>query len=344
MKLDHGGHLTHGMKINFSGSTTTSSPTGCGGGLILDMDELGRSPRTRAEGDPGRLVRLPEQLDFKRFREIADSVGALLVTDMATSRASWPPSSTRARCLLDVVTTTHKTLGGARPDDPLQGGRRRSTRRVPGSPGRTLMHVIAGKAVALKIAQTELFRERQRRTREAPPRWPRRCSRPASTCSPAAPTSAIARRPSRLGSRRPAGRGPPGRGGHHRQPQRRPLRSPPAGRLVGLRIGTPALATRGFQVDDFREIGKVIGEALTGDFDDEAKCRSAPGAGRALSALSAPDSARRGLTDEPALRARAGGGRARRPARAAQDRLGSIRAPPPCSAPPARASPRCCAS
>ena len=81
------------------------------------------------------------------------------------------------------------------------------------------------------------------------------------------------------GSRRPAGRGPPGRVGITVNRNAVPFDPAPAGRLVGLRIGTPALATRGFQVDDFREIGKVIGEALTGDFGDQAKasCRSAPG-------------------------------------------------------------------
>ena len=112
----------------------------------------------------------PRQLDFAAFREIADSVGAYLVVDMAhfaglVAAGEHPSPVPHA----DVVTTTiHKTLGGARGGMILckeEHAKKINSRTFPGMQGGPLMHVIAGKAVALKIAQSELFRERQRRTR-----------------------------------------------------------------------------------------------------------------------------------------------------------------------------------
>src|SRR3954465_285043 len=118
MKLDHGGHLTHGMKINFSGLYFDIVSYGVREeDSRLDMDELAQI----AEDSQPKLIlagwsAYSRQLDFQRFREIADSVGALLVVAMAHFAA---PVAARGRPSpapsADVVpTTTHKALGGAR--------------------------------------------------------------------------------------------------------------------------------------------------------------------------------------------------------------------------------------
>ena len=127
MKLDHGGHLTHGMKLNFSGKLYDIVAYGVREeDSRLDMDAL---QRLADEFRPKLILAgwsaYPRQLDFERFREIADSVGALLMVDMAhfaglVAAGEHPSPVPHA----DVVTTTiHKTLGGARGGhDPLQGG------------------------------------------------------------------------------------------------------------------------------------------------------------------------------------------------------------------------------
>src|SRR5918999_4647044 len=173
MKLDHGGHLTHGMKINFSGRYfdivaygVRESDSRC------DMDEVERlAKETRPKLILAGWSAYSRQLDFARFREIADEVGAYLMVDMAhfagLVAAGLHPNPVP---YADVVTTTtHKTLGGARGGMILckeEHAKKINSRTFPGTQGGPLMHVIAGKAVALKIAQSELFRERQRRTRE----------------------------------------------------------------------------------------------------------------------------------------------------------------------------------
>jgi len=172
MKLDHGGHLTHGMKINFSGRLYDIAAYGVReSDSRLDMEELART----AEDTKPRLIvagwsAYPRQLDFAAFREIADSVGALLMVDMAhfaglVAAGEHPSPIPHA----DVVTTTiHKTLGGPRSGMILsteEHAKKINSAVFPGQQGGPLMHVIAGKAVALGIAGTDLFRERQQRTR-----------------------------------------------------------------------------------------------------------------------------------------------------------------------------------
>src|ERR687895_1788554 len=171
MKLDHGGHLSHGMKINFSGLYFDIVAYGVREeDSRLDMDELAQI----AEDSKPKLIiagwsAYPRQLDFGRFREIADSVGAILMADMAHFAglvAAEEHPSPVPWC--DVVTTTtHKTLAGARGGMILckeEYAKKINSRVFPGHQGGPLMHVIAGKAVALKIAATEAFRERQERT------------------------------------------------------------------------------------------------------------------------------------------------------------------------------------
>jgi glycine hydroxymethyltransferase len=276
MKLDHGGHLTHGMKINFSGLYFDIVGYGVREeDSRLDMDEL----QQLAEDARPKLIlagwsAYPRQLDFQRFRDIADSVGAILMADMAhfagLVAAEQHPSPVP---YCDVVTTTtHKTLGGARGGMILckeEYAKKINSRVFPGHQGGPLMHVIAGKAVALKIAQTEMFRERQQRTRAgAAVVAEEMLAAGVNVLTSGTDVHLVLAdlRDSELDGQQAEDR-------LHEigitvNRNAVPFDPRPPAVSSGLRIGTPALATRGLQVDDFREIGKVIGETLTGGFGD----------------------------------------------------------------------------
>src|SRR3954462_9329826 len=171
LALDHGGHLTHGMKLNVSGKLYEVVAYHVRReDKLVDMDEVAE---LAVEHKPKLIVAgwsaYPRQLDFAAFREIADSVGAKLMVDMAhfagLVAAGGDPSPVPHA---DVGTTTiHKTLGGPRSGmiickEELAADINRAV--FPGTQGGPLMHVIAAKAVALKIAQSEPFRQRQRQT------------------------------------------------------------------------------------------------------------------------------------------------------------------------------------
>ena len=275
MRLDHGGHLTHGMKLNFSGKLYDIVAYGVrDADSRVDMDELQKlAEETRPKLILGGWSAYPRQLDWARFREIADSVGALLMVDMAhfagLVAAGEHPSPVP---YADVVTTTvHKTLGGARGGMILckeEWAKKVNTAVFPGQQGGPLMHVIAGKAVSLKIAGTEIFRERQRRTRAgAAVVAEELMSAGVNVLTGGTDVHLVLAdlRDSELA----------GPDAESRLDEigitvnRNAVPNDPRPPMVtsGLRIGTPALATRGLQADDFREIGKVIGEALTGPFE-----------------------------------------------------------------------------
>src|SRR4029078_1100594 len=171
LALDHGGHLSHGMKLNVSGKLYEPVAYHVDrDSYLVDMDEVAR---LAADHRPKLIVAgwsaYPRQLDFAAFREIADSVGALLMVDMAhfaglVAAGEDPDLVEHA----DVVTTTvHKTLCGPRSGMILcrEEYAKEINRAVfPGTQGGPLMHVIAAKAVAMRIAATEEFRARQRQT------------------------------------------------------------------------------------------------------------------------------------------------------------------------------------
>jgi glycine hydroxymethyltransferase len=279
MKLDHGGHLTHGMKINFSGLYFDIVGYGVREeDSRLDMDEL----QQLAEDSRPKLIlagwsAYPRQLDFQRFREIADSVGAILVADMAHFAglvAAEQHPSPIPYC--DVVTTTtHKTLGGARGGMILckeEYAKKINSRVFPGHQGGPLMHVIAGKAVALKLAQTEMFRERQQRTRAgAEVVAEEMVSAGVNVLTGGTDVHLVLAdlRDSELDGQQAEDR--LNEIGITVNRNAVPFDPRPPAVSSGLRIGTPALATRGLEVDDFREIGKVIGETLTGGFEDHKR-------------------------------------------------------------------------
>ncbi|WP_421014453.1 serine hydroxymethyltransferase, partial [Glutamicibacter creatinolyticus] len=172
LNLAHGGHLTHGMKLNFSGRLFNIVPYGVDEATnLVDMDEV---ERLAVEHSPKMIVAgwsaYPRQLDFARFREIADKVGAYLFVDMAhfagLVAAGLHPSPVPHAHV--VTSTTHKTLAGPRGGIILSNdaeiAKKLNSAVFPGQQGGPLEHVIAGKAVAFKIAASEEFKERQERT------------------------------------------------------------------------------------------------------------------------------------------------------------------------------------
>ncbi|HZH24793.1 MAG TPA: serine hydroxymethyltransferase [Solirubrobacteraceae bacterium] len=278
LALPHGGHLSHGMKLNVSGRLYDIAPYEVSpDDHLIDMDEVSRIARERR---PKLLLAgwsaYPRVLDFARFREIADEVGAYLVVDMAhfagLVAAGIHPNPVEHA---DVVTTTvHKTLGGARGGLILcreEYAKKINSAVFPGQQGGPLEHVIAGKAVALRIAASAVFRERQERT--------------------VAGAQAVA------GELLGAGNGvnvlTGGTDVHlvlvdlrdseldGMQAEDRlheigitvnrnavPFDPRPPAVSSGLRIGASALATRGVQADDFTEIGRIIAGALQPGFED----------------------------------------------------------------------------
>ena len=165
MDLAHGGHLTHGMKLNFSGRTYDFVHYGVGSDGYIDYDQvrdiaLREGPRMILAGASA----YPRTIDFEKFREISDEVGAYFLTDMAhiagLVAADVHPSPV-PYCEM-VTTTTHKTLRGARGGMILCRGeftKKVNSRVFPGMQGGPLMHAIAGKAVAFGEALQPEFRD-----------------------------------------------------------------------------------------------------------------------------------------------------------------------------------------
>jgi glycine hydroxymethyltransferase len=165
MDLAHGGHLTHGMRLNFSGRTYTIVHYGVGDDGFIDYDQL----REIALRERPRMIlagasAYPRVLEFERFREIADEVEAFLLTDMAhiagLVAADVHPSPIPYSEI--VTTTTHKTLRGARGGMILcreEFAKKVNSRVFPGMQGGPLMHAIAGKAVAFGEALKPEFKD-----------------------------------------------------------------------------------------------------------------------------------------------------------------------------------------
>jgi len=278
LSLAHGGHLTHGMRINVSGrlydiaAYETDRETG-----LIDMDAVAALARERR---PKMIVAgwsaYPRQLDFPRFREIADEVGALLFVDMAhfagLVAAGLHPNPVP---YADVVgTTIHKTLGGPRSGMILcreEYAKKIDSAVFPGQQGGPLQHAIAAKAVALKIAASEQFKERQQRTLDGAKAVAAALLNAGHgvnvlTGGTDVHLALVDLRESELDGQQAEDR-------LHDigiTVNRNAVPFDPRPPMVtsGLRVGTPALATRGLQHDDFVEIGDVMAAALTPAFAD----------------------------------------------------------------------------
>ncbi|GCD95084.1 serine hydroxymethyltransferase [Embleya hyalina] len=284
LDLAHGGHLTHGMRINFSGKLYNVVAYHVDEKTHrVDMEEVERLAK---EHRPKLIIAgwsaYPRQLDFPEFRRIADEVGAFLMVDMAhfagLVAAGLHPSPVP---YADVVTTTtHKTLGGPRGGVILskaEYAKKINSAVFPGQQGGPLEHVIAGKAVAFKVAASDDFKDRQKRTLEGSAILAERLTRKDVTDVGITVLTGgtdvhlvlVDLRDSELD----------GQQGEDRlhsigiTVNRNAVPFDPRPPMVtsGLRIGTPALATRGFGKADFEEVADIIAEALLPDFDETRK-------------------------------------------------------------------------
>jgi glycine hydroxymethyltransferase len=244
--------------------------------MLVDMDEV---QRLADEHRPALIVAgwsaYPRQLDFAAFREIADSVGAKLMVDMAhfagLVAAGEHPSPVPDA---DVVTTTiHKTLCGPRSGMILcrsEHAKAIDKAVFPGQQGGPLMHTIAAKAVALKIAATPEFAARQRQTianARALGAGLEAGGIPVLTGGTDVHLVLVDLTPTGLDGQTAEDR--LAEVGITVNRNAIPFDERPPMNPSGLRIGTPALTTRGFLEDDMREIASVIATALGDDFDTE---------------------------------------------------------------------------
>ena len=276
LELSHGGHLTHGMKLNFSGKLYNPVAYGVDPeSFLVDMDSV----RDAAiEHKPKVIIAgwsaYPRHLDFAAFRAIADEVGALLWVDMAhfagLVAAGVHPSPVP---FADVVSTTvHKTLAGPRSGLILSRdkvlAKKLNSNVFPGQQGGPLMHVIAAKATAFKLAATAEFKERQERTLRGASILADRLTAPDSKAHGIDVLTGGTDVHLVLADLRHSEiNGQQAEDALHEvgiTVNRNSVPFDPRPPMVtsGLRIGTPALATRGFGDVEFTEVADVIAEAL----------------------------------------------------------------------------------
>ena len=277
LSLAHGGHLTHGMRLNFSGKNYKAVA------YEVDRETMRIEPEKVREAALAELPRViiagwsayPRHLDFQAFRDIADEVGAALWVDMAhfaglVAAGLHPNPVPHA----DVVTTTvHKTLGGPRSGMIIssrgeQWGKKLNTAVFPGQQGGPLMHAIAAKAIAMKVAQTEEFKDRQRRTIEGAQILAERLgaddAKNAGIKLVTGGTDVHLVLVDLVDSEL---NGQQAEDLLHEvgitvNRNAVPFDPRPPAVTSGLRIGTPALASRGFDAEDFAEVADIIGTTL----------------------------------------------------------------------------------
>jgi glycine hydroxymethyltransferase len=277
MRLDHGGHLTHGHTVNFSGKLYSVVSYGVDpeSGLI-DFDEVRRLARKHR---PKLIVcgasAYPRVIEADRFREIADEVGSLLLCDMAhfagLVAAGLHPNPT-PHC--DFVTsTTHKTLAGPRSGFILcreQHGRALDRAVFPGMQGGPLLHAIAAKATCFRIAASEPFRAYQEQIRA-------NADALAATLAEGGfdlLTGGTDTHLVQLDLRRSAWTGKDAEERLHEigitvNRNTVPFDERPPTVASGIRLGAPAVTMRGFDEDDMREVGRLIVAALSDGADTD---------------------------------------------------------------------------
>ena len=283
LELAHGGHLTHGMKLNFSGKLYNPVAYGVDPTTFLvDMDVV----REKALDTRPRVIiagwsAYPRHLDFEAFRSIADEVGAMLWVDMAhfsgLVAAGLHPSPVP---YADVVSTTvHKTLAGPRSGLILARdmalAKKLNSNVFPGQQGGPLMHVIAAKATAFKLAAEPEFKERQERTLRGASILADRLMADDSRAGGVDVLTGGTDVHLVLADLRASPiNGQQAEDALHAvgiTVNRNSVPFDPRPPMVtsGLRIGTPALATRGFGDEEFTVVADVIAEALKPDADIE---------------------------------------------------------------------------
>jgi glycine hydroxymethyltransferase len=278
MRLDHGGHLTHGLKVNFSGRLYTLVGYGVDRETnLVDFDEVRRLAQ---EHRPKLIVcggsAYPRTIEADRFREIADEVGALLLCDMAhfagLVAAGLHPNPV-PHCDF-VSSTTHKTLAGPRAGFVLckaEHAEKLDKAVFPGMQGGPLMHTIAAKATCFKIAGSTAFRDYQAQIRSnADALADALEERGLDLLTGGTDTHLM-----QVDLRRSewTGRDAEDRLHEVRITANRntvPFDERPPTVASGLRLGTPAITMRGFEETDAREVGEIIADALGDDPDLDA--------------------------------------------------------------------------
>jgi glycine hydroxymethyltransferase len=289
LALDQGGHLTHGMKLNFSGRLFNVVAYGVDPETsLVDMDQV----RSLAlEHKPAVIIAgwsaYPRHLDFAAFRAIADEVGAYLWVDMAhfaglVAAGVHPSPVPHAHV---VSSTVHKTIGGPRSGFILTNdadlAKKLNTAVFPGQQGGPLMHVVAAKATAFKIAATPEFRDRQERTlRGAAIVADRLMADDVAAAGITVRSGGTDVHLVLVDLRDAAIDGKQAEDLLHRcgiTVNRNAVPNDPRPPMVtsGLRIGTPALATRGFGDAEFTEVADVIAQALIGGEQADTEVLSA---------------------------------------------------------------------
>ena len=274
LSLAHGGHLTHGMKLNVSGKLYNVVAYSVDENGYVDMEQV----RELALAERPKLIiagwsAYPRQLDFAAFRAIADEIGAYLWVDMAhfaglVAAGLHPNPVPHAHV---VSSTVHKTLGGPRSGFILcteELKKKIDSAVFPGQQGGPLMHVIAAKATAFKIAASEGFKERQKRTIEGAQILAKRLLEQdvkdagVSIASGGTDVHLVL-----VDLRHHALNGKEAEDLLHDAGitvNRNAVPNAPRPPMVtsGLRIGTSALATRGFDAEGFTEVADIIASVL----------------------------------------------------------------------------------
>jgi glycine hydroxymethyltransferase len=275
MRLDHGGHLTHGLKVNFSGKLYNVVGYGVDRETsLVDFDEV----RALAKEHRPKLIvcggsAYPRKIEAERFREIADETGALLLCDMAhfagLVAAGLHPNPT-PHCDF-VSSTTHKTLAGPRSGFVLckeERAQKLDKAVFPGMQGGPLLHVIAAKAACFKIAASEPFRAYQSQVRaNADALADALMERGLDLLTDGTDTHLM-----QVDLR---GSEWTGRAAEERLHEVQitanrntvPFDERPPMEASGVRLGTPAVTMRGFDEEDMGEVGAIIADALSEEPD-----------------------------------------------------------------------------
>jgi glycine hydroxymethyltransferase len=275
LELAHGGHLTHGLKVNFSGRLYTIAHYGVSRETNLvdyeDVLRLAKEHRPRLIVCGGSAY--PRTVETARFREIADEVGAYLLCDMAHF-AGLVAAGLHPNPVPDcdfVTSTTHKTLAGPRSGFVLCKEEHAAAldRAVfPGMQGGPLNHVIAAKATCFRIAASEPFRQYQQQVRA-------NADTLSETLQQAGLDVLTGGTDTHLLLLDLRGSDWTGKEAEERLAEVRitanrntvPFDERPPTVASGLRLGTPAVTMRGLDEEDVREVGRIIGEALSPDAD-----------------------------------------------------------------------------
>jgi glycine hydroxymethyltransferase len=278
LRLDHGGHLTHGLKVNFSGRLYSIAHYGVSREtMMVDYDEvlaLAKEHRPRLIVCGGSAY--PRAIEADRFREIADEVGAYLLCDMAhfagLVAAGLHPNPV-PYCDF-VSSTTHKTLSGPRSGFVLcreEHAQALDRAVFPGMQGGPLQHVIAAKATCFRIAATPAFREYQAQVRANADALAAEIQEGGLEVLTGGTDTHLIQIDLRASEWT-------GKDAEERLAEVNitvnrntvPFDERPPTVASGVRMGTPACTMRGFDEDDFREVAQIVAEALEPEADVDA--------------------------------------------------------------------------